>query len=98
MSLTVYSKQSVLFSLRNEVGNITGMEFEGFKRSMAFFQAEQLEPSTFISDGHTSVIKQMSLLTSHINTYLRKMGCQCISPSPPQVDLTAEESALGPFA
>ena len=69
LSLTVYSKQSFLFSQRNEVGNSAGMEFEGFKRSMAFFQAEQLEPSTFISDRHTSLIKHMREQLAHITHY-----------------------------
>eukprot|EP00795_Rhopilema_esculentum_P007346 gene7346-13078_t len=54
---------------RNEVGNSAGMEFEGFKRCMAFLQRGNLEPSTFTSDRHLSITKHMREQLPNIRHY-----------------------------
>ena len=43
----------------NEVGNSTGMEFEGFKRSFDFLKSHNFKIDTFVSDRHGSIAKHM---------------------------------------
>ncbi|XP_028416037.1 uncharacterized protein LOC114539599 [Dendronephthya gigantea] len=59
------------FSLvqRNEVGNSTGMEFEGFQRSMDFLESQNIPISTLITDRHSKIAKHMREKRPNITHY-----------------------------
>ena len=54
---------------KNEVGSSTGMEFEGFKRSMESVIASGAKVKTFVSDRHLSIAKYMKEKYPNITHY-----------------------------
>ena len=63
------SRQPLFLLQRNEVGNSSGMEYEGFCRSMEYLLGLGLVIKTFVSDRHLAIAKHMKEKLTHITHY-----------------------------
>ena len=64
----------VLLFWRNEVGNSTGTEFEGFRRSMDYLESKNLSVATLITDRHSKIAKHMREKYPNITHYTLTFG------------------------
>ena len=54
---------------RNEVDNRTGLEYEGFQRSLNLVKSKGCKIATFVSDRHGSITKHMREKEEQTNHY-----------------------------